>query len=135
MENSRISTFVKYNRQRLGLSQKDLAERSGVGLRFIRDLEQGKESLRLDKVNQVLYLFGHIMAPVPSKQFDPYDILLNYLQQNVRIELRNKKVIYGTIISAVYDNGNISGWRVHSGTTEEKFVPLNDIQGIKLGFE
>lgn len=45
------------------LTQKELSEKAGVGLRFIRDLEQGKESLRLDKVNQVLNLFGHEMAP------------------------------------------------------------------------
>jgi predicted transcriptional regulator len=41
-----------------------LADRAGVGLRFIRDLEQGKATLQLDKVNQVLALFGHRMEPV-----------------------------------------------------------------------
>lgn len=55
--------FIKERRRSMGLTQKDLADRAGVGLRFIRDLEQGKESLRLDKVNQVLALFGHRMAP------------------------------------------------------------------------
>ncbi len=60
---SRLITFVKERRKLLRLTQKDLAEKAGVGLRFIRDLEQGKESLRLDKVNQVLSLFGHEMAP------------------------------------------------------------------------
>ena len=44
----------------------DLAEKSGVGLRFVRDLEQGKPTLRLDKVNQVLALFGHEVGAVPS---------------------------------------------------------------------
>ncbi len=57
--------FVKNRRRQLGLAQVDLAERAGVGLRFIRDLEQGKQTLRLDKVNQVLALFGHVLAPVP----------------------------------------------------------------------
>ncbi len=56
--------FVKERRKTLGLTQKDLADRAGVGLRFIRDLEQGKASLRLDKVNQVLALFGRRMEPV-----------------------------------------------------------------------
>jgi serine/threonine-protein kinase HipA len=51
----------------MGLTQKDLADRAGVGLRFIRDLEQGKESLRLDKVNQVLALFGHRMEPLEEQ--------------------------------------------------------------------
>lgn len=55
--------FVKERRKQLGMTQVDLAEKAGVGLRFIRDLEQGKQSLRLDKVNQVLALFGHQMAP------------------------------------------------------------------------
>ena len=55
--------FVKEHRRSMGLTQKDLADRAGVGLRFIRDLEQGKASLRLDKVNQVLALFGHRMEP------------------------------------------------------------------------
>lgn len=55
--------FLKQKRKELKLSQKDLAEKSGVGLRFIRDMEQGKPTLRLDKVNQVLSLFGHEMAP------------------------------------------------------------------------
>lgn len=59
--------FVKQRRKQLGLTQQDLAERAGVGLRFIRDLEQGKETLRMDKVNEVLALFGHKMAPVETK--------------------------------------------------------------------
>ncbi len=56
--------FVKTKRNQLGLTQQDLAYRAGVGLRFVRDLEQGKESLRLDKVNQVLALFGHKIGPI-----------------------------------------------------------------------
>ena len=42
--------------------------KSGVGLRFVRELEQGKETLRLDKVNQVLLLFGQEIGPVPIKK-------------------------------------------------------------------
>lgn len=48
------------------LTQPELAEKAGVGLRFIRELEQGKESLRLDKVNQVLQLFGYQVGAVPK---------------------------------------------------------------------
>lgn len=47
------------------LTQIDLAEKSGVGLRFVRELERGKPTLRLDKVNQVLALFGHEVGAVP----------------------------------------------------------------------
>ncbi|MDE7497040.1 MAG: helix-turn-helix transcriptional regulator [Muribaculaceae bacterium] len=64
---TRLALFVKEMRKTYGLTQVDLALKSGVGLRFVRDLEQGKKStLRLDKVNQVLRLFGAEMAPVKS---------------------------------------------------------------------
>lgn len=67
MENTLI-TFVKSRRKTLGMTQEDLALRAGVGLRFVRDLEQGKKTLRVDKVNQVLALFGHELGPVQSMQ-------------------------------------------------------------------
>ena len=66
--NDPLIQFVKAKRQATRLTQHDLADRAGVGLRFIRDLEQGKASLRLDKVNQVLGLFGHRMAPAPFRE-------------------------------------------------------------------
>ncbi|MFI3322569.1 MAG: helix-turn-helix transcriptional regulator [Rikenellaceae bacterium] len=53
-----ISKYVKQMRKMYNLTQVDLSEKSGVGLRFVRELEQGKETLRLDKVNKVLNLFG-----------------------------------------------------------------------------
>jgi len=53
-----IKSFVKAKRKELGLTQEDLALNAGVGLNFVRDLEQGKKTLRLDKVNEVLALFG-----------------------------------------------------------------------------
>ena len=59
--------FIKERRRAFGLTQRELADRAGVGLRFIRDVEQGKASLRLDKVNQVLALFGRRMEPAPFK--------------------------------------------------------------------
>lgn len=62
----KLSQFVKERRKSLGLTQEDLSFKAGVGLRFIRDLEQGKESLRIDKVNQVLSLFGHELGPVQT---------------------------------------------------------------------
>ena len=54
----KIAAFVKAKRKNLGLTQIILAQKAGVGLRFVRDLEQEKPTLRLDKVNQVLDLFG-----------------------------------------------------------------------------
>ncbi|CAM3763916.1 MULTISPECIES: type II toxin-antitoxin system Y4mF family antitoxin [Sphingobacterium] len=53
-----LQLFVKQKRKELKLTQEDLAFNAGVGLRFVRDLEQGKKTLRLDKVNDVLALFG-----------------------------------------------------------------------------
>lgn len=50
--------FVKQMRKQFGLTQVECARKAGVGLMFLRDLEQGKKSLRMDKVNQVLQLFG-----------------------------------------------------------------------------
>jgi y4mF family transcriptional regulator len=65
MEFVELSTYVKQMRKQYRLRQVDLAEKSGVGLRFVRELEQGKRTLRMDKVNQVLSLFGSELAPVP----------------------------------------------------------------------
>ena len=60
---STLGEFVKENRKKAGLTQKEFALRSGLGLRFIRELEQGKTTLRLDKVNQALSMFGAEAVP------------------------------------------------------------------------
>jgi y4mF family transcriptional regulator len=60
-----LSNFLKNKRKQFNLTQQQLAEKAGVGLRFIRDLEQGKTTLRMDKVNQVLKLFGQELGPQP----------------------------------------------------------------------
>ncbi len=62
--NLSLSQFIKEKRKQLKLTQPELAERAGVGLRFIREMEQGKQTLKLDKVNQVLALFGSEMGVV-----------------------------------------------------------------------
>ena len=59
-----LSDLVKRKRKSVQLTQPELAEKAGVGLRFIRELEQGKETLRLDKVNEVLKLFGYEVGAV-----------------------------------------------------------------------
>jgi len=61
----KIGSFVKEKRAILKWTQVDLAEKAGVGLRFVRELEQGKKTLRMDKVNQVLDLFSAELAPMP----------------------------------------------------------------------
>ncbi|MBW6492375.1 MAG: helix-turn-helix transcriptional regulator [Lentimicrobium sp.] len=60
-----LGKFVKEKRGLTNLTQQDLAEKAGVGLRFLRELEQGKETIRLDKVNQVMNLFGYEVGAVP----------------------------------------------------------------------
>jgi y4mF family transcriptional regulator len=70
MENtdSTLSGYLKDKRKKLKLTQEKLAEKAGVGLRFIRDVEQGKPTLRMDKVNQVLKLFGMELGPQPIQR-------------------------------------------------------------------
>ena len=63
-----LAKFVKEKRKLVGLTQVELSDKAEVGLRFIRDLEQCKPSLRLDKVNQVLALFGYQVGAVPNKK-------------------------------------------------------------------
>ena len=64
----RLANFVKEKRKAVNLTQPELAEKAGVGLRFVRELEQGKKTLRLDKVNQVLSLFGYEVGAVLAKK-------------------------------------------------------------------
>ena len=59
-----ISAFIKEKRREFDLKQEELAIKAGVGIRFIRELEQGKTTLQMDKVNQVLALFGKELGPV-----------------------------------------------------------------------
>lgn len=59
----KLSEFIKEQRREHKLTQRDLADRAGVGLRFIREMEAGKPTLRMDKVNTVLDLFGYQLEP------------------------------------------------------------------------
>lgn len=65
--NSPIATFVRGKRKELGYTQEQFALRVGIGLMFLRDLEQGKPSVRLDKVNEVLNYFGYQASPSPKE--------------------------------------------------------------------
>ncbi len=60
-----LNEFVKKKRKELGLTQKLLADKAGVGLRFVRELENAKPSLQMNKINQLLMLFGYELGPVP----------------------------------------------------------------------
>ena len=64
MESLNLNQFVKEKRKSSRLTQEELSYKAGVGLRFVRELERGKPTLKLDKVNQVLKLFGYELGPV-----------------------------------------------------------------------
>lgn len=65
---NKIAEFIKTNRKEAGLTQEEFAIRSGLGLRFVRELEHGKETVRMDKVNEALAMFG--MEAVPGRKDD-----------------------------------------------------------------
>ena len=68
MEQTTLSKYVKAMRKQYNLTQVELSEKSGVALRLVRELEQGKQTLRLDKVNQILNLFGSEVGVVPMTE-------------------------------------------------------------------
>lgn len=66
----RVAEFVKRRRKQTAMSQQEFAERAGVALTVLRKIEQGKSGLQLEKVNQVLKMFGHELAPVSSRKLN-----------------------------------------------------------------
>ncbi len=68
-----LHAFVKDKRKEAGLTQERFAEKAGVALTVVRKIEQGKSDLQLEKVNQVLKMFGHVLAPVSLKVFSNAD--------------------------------------------------------------
>ena len=59
-----LSVKLKSLRKEHGMTQVDLAMKSGVGLNFVRELEQGKATVRMDKVTQVFSLFDYELVPM-----------------------------------------------------------------------
>ncbi|MBK7036759.1 MAG: helix-turn-helix transcriptional regulator [Chitinophagales bacterium] len=138
-----LSSFIRYQRKKQKLTQEELAAKAGVGIRFIRELEQGKETLQLDKVNQVLTLFGFNLSPV-KQQLDAYDIFWNYLNKAVKITLTNRILKNGIIIKEITDTkeNKISAWKFVSNNNAIKYqqkpndnlteiILHNDIQTIE----
>ena len=68
-----LANFVKQKRKEVNLTQQEFADRAGVALTVIRKIEQEKENLNLEKVNQVLRMFGHELAPVNSRELHEAD--------------------------------------------------------------
>lgn len=71
MEQNKLSLTIKQLRKEYRMTQEDLAFKSGVGLRFVREMEQGKPTLRMDKVNQVLELFNMELGAIPISKEQP----------------------------------------------------------------
>ncbi len=65
-----LAEFVKQRRKEVNLTQEEFSERAGVALTVIRKIEQGKTNLNMEKVNLVLHMFGHQLAPVNSKELN-----------------------------------------------------------------
>jgi y4mF family transcriptional regulator len=123
---SNLSAFVKYYREQAGLTQEQLANKAGVGIRFVRDVEQGKETLRLDKINQLLSLFGYEMR-AEKRSVDPYEIWMNYFNKGVLIVLKNKETRYGVIIKEVKDmDQKIVAWEFISNKDMIEYQQTNN---------
>lgn len=127
-----IAHFVKYNRQKAKMTQEDLAERAGVGLRFIRDLEQGKETLRLDKVNQVLQLFGHILSPSPARKKDAFEILRNHFNRHVNVYLKNRRILPGFLVAPVYAHNEITAWKFVSNNKAREYQETQNLALVEV---
>ena len=124
---SHLASFIRYQRKKLKLTQEDLAAKAGVGIRFIRELEQGKETVQLDKVNQVLDLFGFNLS-AEKQHMDAYDIFWNYLNTPVKISLKNKTVKYGIIIKEIIDpqDRKITAWEFISNNNAVNYQQKQD---------
>lgn len=101
MKNNPISDIVRKKRRSSGLTQAELASKAGVGLRFIRDLEQGKSSLRTDTVNKVLFLFGKCLGAMDLPKEEPKSSLARVM------EFLDKKIEQARTIKAGINPSNM----------------------------
>lgn len=109
---SNIAAFVKYHREKEKLTQEQLADMTGLGLHFIRDLEQGRSKLRLDKVNDVLSFFGFHLGPNANEN-DPWLIWHKFINKAITITKTDKRKIVGFLIREIRDEkSNIIAWKV-----------------------
>ncbi|RYY58932.1 MAG: transcriptional regulator [Chitinophagaceae bacterium] len=105
-----IAAFVKFMRNKNNMTQPELANKAGVGLRFVRDLEQGKESLRLDKVNQVLAMFGYRVSAETSRSKNQWDVIMNQMNHQVKLELKDRTVLEGVILDYKMEEQRVRYW-------------------------
>lgn len=136
-QRSYIVNFIRENRLKLGLTQEDIAAKAGVGLRFIRELEQGKETVQLAKVNQVLALFRAQL--IPGVELDGFSIQKEHFKRPVEISLKTGRVLQGQLTGFTYRDNKIYSWDFEEelrtlppDTDKEKYTIIHqDIAGIK----
>ncbi len=120
-QTNHISSFLKFMRNKNKLTQEELALKAGVGLRFIRELEQGKQTLRMDKVNQVLALFGYRVSPEPARKKDSFEIIMNHLNRNVHVYLKDRRVLAGFLLDYKMKDQEVESWRFVSNNNSKAY--------------
>ena len=120
-QTNHISSFVKYMRNKNGLTQEELAQKAGVGLRFIRDLEQDKQSLRMDKVNQVLALFGYRLSTALTRKKDQWEIIMNHMNRSVHVYLKDRTVLVGILLDYKMEEQFVKSWRFVSNNNAIRY--------------
>jgi len=120
-----IASFIKYNRKLLNLTQEELANKAGVGIRFVRELEQGKETVQFNKVNQVLSLFGYSLTPTKIG-LDPYAIYYNYFNKAIKITLKDKTIKFGIILKELKRANEIYAWKFMSNSSALNYQQTKD---------
>jgi y4mF family transcriptional regulator len=131
-QSNNLSHFVKFIRSKYRMTQEELAEKAGVGLRFIRDLEQGKETLRMDKVNQVLALFGYRVAPGSSRRKDQWEIIMNHMNRQVRIYLKDKTELAGILLDYKMEEDKVKTWRFVSNNNALRYRDTKDSSLVQV---
>lgn len=123
-----IAAFVKYHREKQKLTQDQLSKMTGLGIHFIRDLEQGRSKLRLDKVNVLLSFFGFHLGPLPSfNGNDPWQIWNTFINKAVTIIKTDKQKINGFLIREIKDEkSNIIAWKVLPNPSALEWKASND---------
>ncbi len=119
-----IANFIRYQRQRHNLTQQQLATKAGLGLRFIRELENGKLTIRMDKANQVLGMFGFDLLPVKTGNMDAYDTYFKYVGKMVKVTYNNRMVISGLLLREDQDpeTQRIDGWYLVINSDMPKYI-------------
>jgi y4mF family transcriptional regulator len=125
-QSNNISHFVKYIRNKYRMTQEQLAEKAGVGLRFIRDMEQGKETLRMDKVNQVLALFGYRVSPGINKRKDQWEIIMNHMNRYVQVYLKDNTILTGILLDYKMEEQQVKSWRFVSNNNALRYRDTKD---------